>query len=178
MVFAKKSFSMLEFLKHPIGPKAEGKFMQWTFKSYVHCRYDDVFPQLLTFQQFGKFLMVFGGELKTFHGYKPGDQYHLQLGLGTYQTHWKGEVITYEKTERREMFIDVGIELPFFMSSWHHKHLSQQWSKEVTLIEDTLTFALVKKWRNLATPLLAQHFWARHQFFRYKLDQRWPRSIL
>ena len=62
-------------------------------------------------------------ELLRFDGCKKGDTVALKLNFILFRQHWIS-VITKEKEDKKEWyFIDKGVDLPFFLKSWKHKHI-------------------------------------------------------
>ena len=65
--------------------------------------------------------------LHRFDGSKLGDRIELEILLwGILRQSWKNEITEYEKTEKHFFFVDEGIEVPFPLKKWRHKHLVTQ----------------------------------------------------
>lgn len=61
-------------------------------------------------------------KLLRFDGSKKGDLVTLELNFVFFKQKWTSE-ITEDKTSDLEFyFIDQGVELPFFLKKWKHKH--------------------------------------------------------
>ncbi len=60
--------------------------------------------------------------LLRFDGSKKGDLVSLELNFLLFRQVWTSQ-ITADHTDHREFyFIDEGIQLPFFLGKWQHKH--------------------------------------------------------
>ncbi|GAB3919300.1 SRPBCC family protein [Larkinella terrae] len=57
-----------------------------------------------------------------FDGCRKGDIVHLRLNFLLFRQDWISCIIDQQETEQEIYFIDEGIQLPFFLSYWHHKH--------------------------------------------------------
>ena len=60
--------------------------------------------------------------LLRFDGSEKGDEVHLELNLLIFKQLWISLITENEKTTEEIYFIDEGIKLPFFLSSWKHRH--------------------------------------------------------
>lgn len=82
--------------------------------------------------------------LLKFEGCKKGDKIDIQLGFGLFKKIWKGEIVHFEHTAEHILFVDEGIQMPFGLKSWKHRH----WFKkdgEGTIIEDHITYTTNNK---------------------------------
>ncbi|MEN2280790.1 hypothetical protein AAGF08_01540 [Algoriphagus sp. SE2] len=61
-------------------------------------------------------------KLLRFDGSKKGDLVSLELNFIFFQQKWVSEIIEDKTTEEEFYFIDQGVELPFFLKYWRHKH--------------------------------------------------------
>jgi ligand-binding SRPBCC domain-containing protein len=78
-------------------------------------------------------------EVLRFDGCRKGDEIHLRIGLSPLTQRWKSKIIEQKETENEIYFIDEGLELPFFLSYWHHKHRIIK-QNEGALIIDEINF--------------------------------------
>lgn len=78
-------------------------------------------------------------EVLRFDGCKRDDEIHLRIGLPPFTQRWKSKIIEQKETDKEIYFIDEGLELPVFLSYWHHKHRIVK-QTEGTLIVDEITF--------------------------------------
>lgn len=61
-------------------------------------------------------------KLLRFDGSAKGDVVTLELNFLLFKQKWTSQ-ITEDKTDEKEFyFIDRGVELPFFLKNWNHKH--------------------------------------------------------
>jgi len=78
-------------------------------------------------------------KLLRFDGCKTGDQVSLELNFIFFRQKWTSVISDFKETENCIYFIDQGVELPFFLTVWHHKHLIEK-AKEGSNIVDEITF--------------------------------------
>lgn len=60
--------------------------------------------------------------LLAFEGSKEGDYVSLELDFIFFRQRWVSKVVEDLTTEEEFYFIDEGVELPFFLKKWRHKH--------------------------------------------------------
>lgn len=61
-------------------------------------------------------------KLLRFDGSSTGDLVVLELNFLLFKQRWTSEIIEAATDDQEFYFVDVGIELPFFLKSWQHKH--------------------------------------------------------
>jgi ligand-binding SRPBCC domain-containing protein len=96
-------------------------------------------------------------KLLRFDGSSTGDLVVLELNFLFFKQRWTSE-ITEDATDEKEFyFIDKGIELPFFLKTWQHKHRVIQDGTR-SLIRDEIDFTAPFGWMTvlLYPALLAQ----------------------
>lgn len=77
--------------------------------------------------------------LLRFDGCEKGDEVHLELVFPFFVQNWNSQIIESGKDHRGYYFIDQGIQLPFFLTYWEHKHHIKK-SGEETIIADEIYF--------------------------------------
>jgi len=80
-----------------------------------------------------------------FDGCLRGDVVHLQLNFLLFRQDWISVIIDQQTREEEIYFIDQGTQLPFFLTSWKHRHglhrsVDAQTSSEQTILIDDITF--------------------------------------
>jgi ligand-binding SRPBCC domain-containing protein len=96
-------------------------------------------------------------KLLRFDGSSTGDLVVLELNFLFFKQRWTSE-ITEDSTDEKEFyFIDEGIELPFFLKTWRHKHRVIQ-DGTGSLIRDEINYTAPFGWMTvlLYPTLLAQ----------------------
>ena len=78
-------------------------------------------------------------KLLRFDGSMKGDLVSLELSFIFFKQNWTSLISEQAETEKEIYFIDKGIELPFFLKSWQHKHRLIKQGKNV-LIQDEIEF--------------------------------------
>jgi ligand-binding SRPBCC domain-containing protein len=78
-------------------------------------------------------------KLLRFDGSKKGDFVSLELNFLFFKQKWISEITEDKTTEQEFYFIDEGVELPFFLKEWQHKHRIIN-SGEGCIIRDEITY--------------------------------------
>lgn len=60
--------------------------------------------------------------LLRFDGSQKGDIVVLELDFIFFKQNWTSEISEDRTTEKEFFFVDQGVELPFFLKKWKHKH--------------------------------------------------------
>jgi len=61
-------------------------------------------------------------KLLRFDGSAKGDLVSLELNFIFFKQKWTSKILEDQTTDQEFYFIDEGIELPFFLKKWTHKH--------------------------------------------------------
>ncbi len=103
--------------------------------------------------------------LLRFDGSKQGDEVHIQLVLpfGIKQD-WVSVITEDSHNEQAAWFIDEGEKLPFFLTTWKHRHLIQKKTENSCYIIDDITFTSPFGW--LLYPVLYLQFLYRKPIYR------------
>lgn len=99
-------------------------------------------------------------KLLRFDGSTTGDLVVLELNFLIFKQRWTSEIIEDTTGEREFYFLDRGIELPFFLKSWEHKHRIIKCGTGA-IIRDEITFEAPFVW---LTSLLYPVLWAQFSF--------------
>ncbi len=76
-------------------------------------------------------------KLVRFDGSKTGDIVHLQLKLmGLIKQDWISEITSDGQDDQKAFFIDEGKQLPFFLTSWKHRHVVENKNDHSEIIDD------------------------------------------
>lgn len=78
-------------------------------------------------------------KLLRFDGSSKGDLVTLELNFIFFKQKWTSEIVEDQTTDKEFYFIDKGIELPFFLKNWTHKHRIVK-DGENALIRDEIEF--------------------------------------
>lgn len=62
-------------------------------------------------------------KLLRFDGSKKGDLVSLQLNFIFFKQNWTSEITDEHNSKGHFYFVDQGVELPFFLKQWRHKHV-------------------------------------------------------
>lgn len=65
-----------------------------------------------------------------------GGEIHLQFNFIFFKQHWVGRITSSERNEHAFTFIDEGVKLPFFLKSWHHRHVIEKTVSGTAIIDD------------------------------------------
>lgn len=61
-------------------------------------------------------------KLLRFDGSNKGDVVALELNFIFFRQRWVSNIIADHTSDKEFYFIDEGVELPFFLKTWRHKH--------------------------------------------------------
>jgi ligand-binding SRPBCC domain-containing protein len=75
-------------------------------------------------------------KLLRFDGSRKGDEVHLQLNFLLFRQVWKSLIIADGKKAGEVYFVDEGIQLPFFLRYWQHRHSIRQQGTHTAVIDD------------------------------------------
>jgi len=102
-----------------------------------------------------------------FDGCRAGDVVHLRLNFLLFGQDWISLITDQQETADEIFFVDEGTQLPFFLSSWRHKHRLIRHNNQ-TLIADEITYRTPGGWLTdlLFYPLLWLQFAYRKPIYR------------
>jgi ligand-binding SRPBCC domain-containing protein len=78
-------------------------------------------------------------KLLRFDGSATGDLVTLELNFIFFKQKWTSQITDDQTTESEFYFIDQGIELPFFLKKWSHKHRVIK-DGDASIIRDEIEF--------------------------------------
>ena len=78
-------------------------------------------------------------KLLQFDGCKTNDRVKLQLNFIAFKQIWESLITADQQTKDQFYFIDEGIQLPFFLKTWKHKHVIKK-EGNATVITDDIQF--------------------------------------
>ncbi len=64
--------------------------------------------------------------LIQFDGCKTGDRVALELNFLIFRQNWISDIVEDQETENEWYFVDKGVQLPFFLRRWEHRHIVQR----------------------------------------------------
>ena len=108
-------------------------------------------------------------KLIRFDGCKTNDVVALKIRI-LFKWHlWESLIVSNEDTKNEISFVDKGTTLPFFLSSWKHRHRIVQEKNDVLIIDDIEFFAHNKVLTLLSFPILYLMFAMRKPIYRKEL---------
>lgn len=75
-------------------------------------------------------------ELKEFGGCETGDKVALELNFLLFKQMWVSDIIDHGENQIKWFFVDKGVQLPFFLSSWTHRHVAKVCPEGTQIIDD------------------------------------------
>ncbi len=78
--------------------------------------------------------------LTRYDGNSVGDEIHIEIHLMGQTVNWVSVIAEEKQSAQEYTFVDVGRELPFPLSYWHHRHTLKQVSDGRSLIIDEVEF--------------------------------------
>lgn len=79
-------------------------------------------------------------KLVQFDGCKTGDQVVLELNFIFFKQKWVSDITEDFENKHEWYFIDIGTQLPFFLSKWRHHHGVEK-AESGSIIIDDITFS-------------------------------------
>ncbi|MCI5083605.1 MAG: cyclase [Saprospiraceae bacterium] len=80
-----------------------------------------------------------GFEIVEFTGSKKGDRVHLRF-TSPVRAEWVSDIVADEINAQEAYFVDKGIQLPFPLKYWEHKHVVRKKTENTCIIIDDMTF--------------------------------------
>ena len=74
-----------------------------------------------------------------FTGSKKGDRVHLRFGFPV-NSDWISDITADEQNDVEAYFIDEGVELPWPLKYWQHKHIVRKHGEDRSLIIDDIQY--------------------------------------
>ncbi len=78
-------------------------------------------------------------EIVEFTGSKKGDRVHIRFKKPI-KAEWVSLITEDEVNEKEAYFVDEGVQLPFPLSYWKHKHIVRKATEDTSCIIDDITF--------------------------------------
>ncbi len=104
--------------------------------------------------------------LIRFDGSSKGDLVTLELDFFVFKQKWTSKIVEDVTNDHEFYFIDQGIDLPFFLKSWQHKHCIMQ-SGNGSIISDEISYeGPTGVFTYLLYPALYLQFWMRKPIYR------------
>lgn len=105
-------------------------------------------------------------EIVAFTGSKKGDKVHLRFN-SPIKAEWVSHITEDGEDSQRAYFVDEGVELPFPLKFWRHKHIVQRVTDDMSLIIDDITFEGANPfWSYLLYPAIYAGFYPRKKIYR------------
>ena len=108
-------------------------------------------------------------KLIRFDGCKTNDVVALKIRIFFTWHLWESLIISNKHTDSEINFVDKGTTLPFFLSSWEHRHRIIQENNDVLIVDDIEFFAHNKVLTLLSYPILYLMFAMRKPIYRKEL---------
>ncbi|BDC97740.1 hypothetical protein [Persicobacter psychrovividus] len=111
-----------------------------------------------------------------YDGNKVGGKVAVELDFFAFKEQWVSEITEVREGDFLYYFKDKGRKLPFFLSTWEHRHIVEAQDSEHTLITDDFNYSCGNRLFDvLCYPLLYGQFYARkkgYQQYFHHLYQR------
>lgn len=78
-------------------------------------------------------------EIAAFTGSKKGDKVHMKFHKPI-QAEWVSHITEDGETDQCAWFIDVGVQLPWPLATWTHRHSVEKIDEDNSMIVDDMTF--------------------------------------
>lgn len=83
-----------------------------------------------------------------YEGNRPGSRIHFRLATPSGVKNWIGKIDGYGESENEIWFSDEGIEIPFGIKTWKHKHRLMK-TDYGTIIRDEVEVEFIRPWTAL-----------------------------
>ncbi|MFW5760078.1 MAG: SRPBCC family protein [Cyclobacteriaceae bacterium] len=112
-------------------------------------------------------------KLLRFDGSSKGDLVSLQLNFIFFKQNWTSKITEDQDGEKQFYFIDQGVELPFFLKQWRHKHIinNLEHGKAAEIIDDIYFRTPVRLFDFMMYPLLWLQFMYRKPVYKKYFDK-------
>lgn len=105
-------------------------------------------------------------EIVEFTGSKKGDRVHIRF-LQPLKVDWVSVITEDEINNAEAYFIDEGVQLPFPLSFWKHKHIVRKITEDTSFIIDDITFRGPNRLLSLLMyPAIFLGFYPRKRIYR------------
>jgi ligand-binding SRPBCC domain-containing protein len=104
--------------------------------------------------------------LKRFDGSLKGDIVSLQLDFFVFKQIWTSEITSSISTSQKFEFVDKGIELPFFLKSWQHRHTILLDKGIVSIVDDIDFSSSFRFFDYLLYPVMYLQFFLRKPIYK------------
>jgi ligand-binding SRPBCC domain-containing protein len=78
-------------------------------------------------------------EIVEFTGSKKGDKVHIKFH-SPIKAEWISDIVEDKVTDEQAWFVDVGINLPWPLATWTHRHIVEKIDDQNSRIIDDITF--------------------------------------
>ena len=78
-------------------------------------------------------------EIVEFTGSRKGDTVHIRF-LSPVKVEWVSRITEDAENKTEAYFVDEGVQLPFPLSFWKHKHIVRKITEDTSCIIDDITF--------------------------------------
>lgn len=105
-------------------------------------------------------------KLLRFDGCTTGDEVHIELGAGPFKTRWDALIIENGADDQEHYFIDKGVQLPFFLKTWQHRHRILKTNTGSMIIDDIYYQTPFGLLDYLMYPIMYLQFYARKPVYK------------
>lgn len=112
-------------------------------------------------------------KLIRFDGSKKGDLVSLQLNFILFKQNWTSEITEDHERDGHFYFVDQGIELPFFLKKWRHKHIVNIKDEGAEIIDDIYFRTPFRLFDFLMYPVLWFQFLYRKPIYKKYFSEKY-----
>ncbi len=106
-------------------------------------------------------------QLLRFDGCVTGDEVHIMLGKGVLSQRWDAKIVDHGKNENEYFFVDKGVQLPFFLKKWTHRHRIVNNDGKGSIIIDDIDYHTPNVlFDYLMYPIMYLQFWMRSPVYK------------
>lgn len=105
-------------------------------------------------------------EIVAFTGSQKGDTVHIRF-VSPIQADWVSKITEHGSNEKEAWFVDEGVQLPFPLGYWKHRHLVRKLTDDTSCIIDDITFRGTNRFLSLLLyPAIYLGFYPRKKIYR------------
>ena len=113
-------------------------------------------------------------EIEAFTGSRTGDQVRLRF-IRPFPASWESAITSHGEDEREAWFVDEGVELPWPLRKWHHRHVVRKVDDHHSEILDDIRYQAHNPFLTwMIWPFLYLAFWPRGAVYRRYFDRIFP----
>ncbi len=105
-------------------------------------------------------------KLMHFDGCQKDDRVKLELNFILFRQTWESLIVEDHRTQHEFYFVDEGVQLPFFLKTWQHRHVIETTNGKTMILDDIQYATPMKIFDWLMYPALFLQFLYRKPIYK------------